>query len=469
MSTRIEMPALGESVHEGTVSRWFVKEGDRVSVDQPLVEISTDKADTQIESPIAGVVASISVPEGATVPVGTMLCEVSAAAPSRPGPPIPGEAKAERPPEPEIPEHEGWVEATPGEMLAASERARLRQEEAQPAPPPPPSVTEKERRLSPVVRKLAREIGVDLTKVPGTGADGRITREDVLRFVNQARPREEPRVQAPPKAPEVREERAAGAPRPAPAPLRELEEVPPLPWPETGAPTLYKPPVVAARPEDKVFPMSRRRRLIAEHMQYSKRVAPHVPVVTEVDMTPTVAARAESGASLTAFVTAATVRALRQHPELNAAVAENAIVQRGAIHIGIAVDTPYGLVVPVIHHADRLTPLGLSEEIERVAEKARAGRLTPDDLADATFTVTNPGPRGNLFGAAVIPQPQVGILRMGELIKRPVVVQQSDGTDALSIRPMMYLCLSYDHRAVDGVKANDFLRTIKDVLEAGGQ
>ena len=293
--------------------------------------------------------------------------------------------------------------------------------------------------MSPLVRRLAREHGVDLGAVPGTGTGGRVTRDDVLAFL-KAPPRSET---SPPQV---------TAPAPAIA---------------TEAPGLYQPPKLVPRPGDRVIPMSRRRQITAEHMQYSKRVAPHVPVVTEVDLAAVAADRARTGASFTAYVVVATAAALRVHPELNAAVAGATIIQRAAVNIGVAVDAESGLTVPVLRDADRLDVAAVAARIKEYAALARRGGLSLDDLAEGTFTLSNPGPRGNLFGAAVISQPQVGVLRMGEIVKRPVVIS-GPGGDAIAIRPMMYLCLSYDHRAVDGVKANEFLRMIKDRMERGG-
>jgi 2-oxoglutarate dehydrogenase E2 component (dihydrolipoamide succinyltransferase) len=274
------------------------------------------------------------------------------------------------------------------------------------------------------VRRLAREHQVDLASVAGTGAGGRVTRDDLLRHVAR--------------------------PRPAPAPVVEGP--------------LYVPPTVTPRPGDRVIPMSRRRRITAEHMTYSKRVAPHVIVVTEVDLSAVVADRARSHHAVTAYVVAATAAALRAHPALNAAVAGATIIERAAVNIGVAVDTEDGLTVPVIRDADRLDVGAIAARIRELAALARGGGLTVDHLSEGTFTVSNPGARGNLWGAAVIAQPQVGILRMGEIVKRPVVVS-GPGGDAIAIHPVMVLCLSYDHRAVDGVRANDFLRAIKDRLE----
>jgi 2-oxoglutarate dehydrogenase E2 component (dihydrolipoamide succinyltransferase) len=305
------------------------------------------------------------------------------------------------------------------------------------------------------VRKLAREQGVDLGRVSGTGEHGRITREDVLRAANGS----EGAAQVAPVA----------TPGPPPAPTRRTQP------PKVSGTTpggFYRVPEVKPEPGDDVIPFDRRRRIIAEHMVYSKQTAPHVVCVAEADLAKVTRARKalpEPRPSFTAYVAAATVQALRAVPRLNAHVpqAGDQVVVRKAIHLGIAVDVEAGLVVPVIRNADRLSLAGIAEAIRELAAKARDKALRPDDLAGATFTISNPGPRGNLWGAAVINQPQVGILRMGEIEKRPTVVTTPDGDEAIVVHPRMYLALSYDHRVVDGVMANDFLRRIKELVDAG--
>ena len=421
MAIEVELPALGESVVEGTVSRWLVKEGDAVAVDQPLVEVTTDKVDAEIPAPAAGVLEKILVPEGETVPVGTALARIAES---------PAAAKA---PEP---------------------MRKPRQEAPAPAPRPEaprPAAEAGAARATPVARRVAEEAQVDLARVPGSGLAGRVTRRDVEGFTP---PGPEARPAAPPVAPE-RPARPAGV-RPA---AREA-----LP-----AYMHY-----ALQEGDKVVPMSPLRRLVAEHMVLSKRTSPHVGTVAEIDMGGVVRFReahkrafAESyghALSFLPFVVHAAVRALREHPRLNASVLEDAIVEKQAIHIGVAVETDKGLVVPVVRHADRLSLAGLAEAIEDLSARARSRKLSPDELRGGTFTVSNPGRHGNLYGFAIINQPQVGILRMGEVVKRPVV-RSVDGEDAIAIRPVMHLALSYDHRAVDGAPANAFLHRIRELLE----
>jgi 2-oxoglutarate dehydrogenase E2 component (dihydrolipoamide succinyltransferase) len=426
----VRMPQLGESVAEGTVSKWLVREGDFVEREQMLLEVATDKADTEIPAPAAGRVVRIAAAEGAVVPKDGLLCQIDEAA-----------SKAAAP-----------AEKGPVGALAEEERPVL---------------------TTPSTKKLAREAGVDVRQVQGTGERGRITREDVLRAAAHAAPEEAPPRPAAP--------RPALEPSPQPsgqaAELSQLIQagggfVPPIPGVGFGA---YKVPPYTPRPGDEVIPFNRRRRITADHMVYSKTTAPHVVTVAEVDLHATAKLREQhkdafkrSGVSLTyvAFVAAAAVKALREHPELNARVLESAYVKLRDINLGIAVDTPGGLVVPNIKHADELSMLGLARAIEELAGRARSGKLTADDLSGTTFTVSNPGLRGNLFGAAIISQPNVGILRMGEIKKRVVVVTR-DGEDGIAIHPVMFMALSYDHRIVDGVLANSFLWRAADILARG--
>jgi 2-oxoglutarate dehydrogenase E2 component (dihydrolipoamide succinyltransferase) len=393
----VSTPELGESVVEGTISEWLVAEGDRVQVDQPLVEITTDKVDVEIPSPVAGIIAQILVPEGATIVVGQVLVEVQ-------------------------------PEAAPAPTQAAAPTAS-------PAPPPtPPGAT-------PVARRLAEAAQLDLAEVRGTGGGGRITKSDVLKHVDEPEP--SPGVAVP-----KRGERSA-------------------------APPAYA--TYSETPEDRVVPLTPHRRLIAEHMVYSKRTSPHVGTVAEVDFGAVARLRGQQkqaflqahGIKLTylPFVVHAVVRALREFPRLNASWMGDHIVEKQEIHVGLAVETEKGLVVPVVRHADRLSLTGIALAIEDLGGRARTRKLSPDDLRGGSFTISNPGRSGNLYGFAIINQPQVGILRMGEIVKRPVV-RTLDGEDALVIRPIMMLALSYDHRVVDGAPANAFLHRIGELLEA---
>jgi 2-oxoglutarate dehydrogenase E2 component (dihydrolipoamide succinyltransferase) len=470
MATKVTVPAMGESVMEATVGKWLVRQGDQVEKDQPLVELETDKADSEVPSTASGVVSQIAVQEGDTVAPGDVLCQIDEGAQA-------AEAPADEAPE-------GQPEEQPeaqGEDGGAEEGGR----------------GEAEPRTSPAVRKLAREKGVDLESVDGSGKGGRITRDDVLAAARGARSDAgdgaaqesgEARRRPPVKSP-VQEgaELEAGRPGPAPAPLpREAIRPPPsAPPPSAAGPSVMQPdagplgafklPPYRPSEGDEVIPFSRRRRIIADHMMYSKRTAPDVVTLAECDLHSTAKVRdahkgqaKKEGTNLTflAFIAAATCRALREFPDLNARVLEDSYVRLRDINLGIAVDTEQGLVVPVIPAADELTVRGLARAIDEVAARARDGKLTPDDLANKTFTITNPGRRGNLVGGAIISQPNVGILRAGTIKKRVVVIER-DGEDLMAIHPVMHMALTYDHRIVDGVAANGFLYRIGEILEEG--
>lgn len=421
----VELPALGESVVEGTVSRWLVKEGDAVTLDQPLVEVTTDKVDAEIPSPSAGVLTKILVPEGETVDVGAELAKIDTEASAGATP------AAAKPVAAEAPKAEAT--ASPAAAPAAVAAA--------------PAAAESAPRATPVARRVAAEQAVDLGAVHGSGVGGRVTRRDVE---EAGQPDASPAV-APPAAPAPPAQPAAPASVPGYMHY-ELQE------------------------GDKVIPLTPLRRIVAEHMVLSKQTSPHVGTVAEIDLGQVVrfrdahkrAFQEAQGFSLTflPFIVHAAVRALREHPRLNASMLEDAIVEKQALHIGVAVETEKGLVVPVVRHADRLSLAGLATAIEDLSTRARSKKLSPDELRGGTFTISNPGRHGNLYGFAIINQPQVGILRMGEIVKRPVV-RGVDGEDAIVVRPMMYLALSYDHRVVDGAPANAFLFRVRELLEEG--
>lgn len=419
MTTKVSMPQLGESVVEGTVGKWLVSEGDVVAKDQPIVEILTDKADSEVPSPVAGVISKIHAAADAVVSVGAVLCEIEAGATASAKP------------------------AASAPAPAAEKAAPAKTAEA-------PS--------SPSVRKLARESGVELAGVKGSGPSGRITADDV-RSQGKAAPSAPP---APSPA------SLAASPR-AESPLQAATGL------VGGRPSAFKVPPYRPAPGDQVIPFSRRRRIIADHMVYSKQTSPEVVTFAECDLDATARLRdrfkdqyKKEGVSLTylAFTLAATARALREFPELNARVLDDAYVKLRDVNLGIAVDTPEGLVVPVIRNADELTVRGLARAVSDIAVRARDGKLTPDDLAGKTFSVTNPGLKGNLVGGAIISQPNVGILRLGTIKKRVVVVERDD-QDLMAIHPVMYMALTYDHRIVDGVHANGFLYRISEILEQG--
>ncbi len=401
MSVEVALPALGESVLEGTVARWLVKEGDEVERDQPLVEVTTDKVDAEIPSPVAGVVEAVLVAEGEVIEVGAVLARIAAE----------GDAAEVAP-----------VATSTGDL-------------------PPASAT-------PLARRAAAEGGVDIRAVEGSGAHGRVVQADVARAKGASG--------------------SAVSPPPAPASSPRA--------PATANPARPRPAYMdyALQPGDEVIPMSPLRRLVAEHMVLSKRVSPHVGTVAEIDMGGVVkvrdaqkrAFRDANGFALSylPFIVHAAVRALREYPRLNASVVDDAIIEKRDIHMGIAVETEKGLVVPVVRHADRLSLAGLAQAVEDLANRARTKKLSADELKGGSFTISNPGRDGNLYGFAIINQPQVGILRMGELVKRPVV-RSVAGEDAIAIRPVMHLALSYDHRAVDGARANGFLHRVRELLE----
>jgi len=459
MPINLVMPSLGESVIEGTITKWLVREGDSVKREQQLVSVATDKADSDVPATQDGRIAKILVPEGATVKVGDPLCEiepgpVAAATTTAPGagatvpaPPPEGMSVGPEPESSEPPTSQPRLSAAPsGEDNNGSLRGG---------------------RSSPVVRKLALEHGVDLEQVQGSGARGRVTREDVMKAVETR------------TGDAAKPVRVDGEPPGVAASLGANDELAALlttgvrfPAPNVGYGS-YRVPAYRPKDGDQVIPFTRRRRLTADHMVYSKLTAPHVVTVAEVDLYKASKLREANkerykrdGVSLTmlAFVSAAAVRALREFPGLNARVLDDSCVLLKDINLGIAVDAPDGLVVPNIKRADELSLKGLGKAIDDVAARAKAGKITADDLAGCSFSISNPGIRGNLFGGAIIAQPNAGILRMGEIQKRVVVVDV-DGQDNMAIHPVMYLALSYDHRIIDGVLGNSFLHRVTELLE----
>ncbi len=438
----VVMPQLGESVAEGTVTKWLVREGDYVTRDQTLLEVATDKADTEIPAPASGVVVSIAVPVGTVVAKQGLLCKIDETAQKT-------ESKAEAKTPSKAPEVK--VATSNGETAHATAAAH-------PSIPPAPLT-------SPSTRKLAHEMGVDITRVQPTGERGRVTRDDLVRAVGQ------------PSASVSTEEirgNTTSTTSPAVVELSQLIQagggfVPPIPGVGYGA---YKVPPYVQRAGDEIVPFNRRRRITADHMVYSKATSPHVVTVAEVDIHATHKLREEhkdkfkkAGVGLTylSFICAATVKALREHPQVNARVLDNSYAVLRDVNLGVAVDTTGGLIVPSIKNADRLSLRGLAQSIDEVAGRARSGKITADDLANTSFTVSNPGLKGNLFGGAIISQPNAGILRMGEIKKRVVVVTQN-GEDSIAIHPVMYIAFSYDHRIIDGVLANSFLWRVGDIL-----
>ena len=431
--TIITMPALGESVSEGTVTRWLKGVGDSIAVDEALLEVSTDKVDTEIPSPVAGTIISIDVPVDSTVPVGARLAVIGGAGASAPAAPVvtPPAASVAAP----------VVVAPPAPTPVVSTPAPV-------APPFPATVAASapvsqpaDAYVTPIVRKLANDLGVNLANVKGTGIGGRIRKEDV-------------EAAAPKSAAPVSTTTAAPAQRSAAA------------------------PVIATSPlRGTTVTMSRLRKVIAARMVESLQVSAQLTTVIEVDVTKIARLRDRSKATFEAregvklsflpFFAVAVCEALKQHPVLNSSVEGDQIIYHGAEHLGVAVDTERGLLVPVIHNAGDLNMGGIARKISDLAARTRDNKVTPDELGGGTFTLTNTGSRGALFDTPIINQPQVAILGLGAVVKRPMVVKGEDGGETIAIRSMVYLGLSYDHRVVDGADAARFLVTLKERLEGG--
>jgi 2-oxoglutarate dehydrogenase E2 component (dihydrolipoamide succinyltransferase) len=448
----VVMPQMGVSVSEGTITRWLKNVGDTIAADEPLLEISTDKVDTEVPSPGSGVLQEILVQEGETVAVATVLARIGAGdAPAAP-------ASAPEPPAAPEPEPEPVAVEPEAEPEPAAQ--------APPPPPPAPAAPapagngaarESHTFVSPVVARIASEHGIDPTTVPGTGRDGRVTKKDILAFVESAPPEAQPAAPAP----------AAPAPV-APAP----------PPPRAPAPPAAP---VAAEAGEAIEPMSAMRRGIADHMRRSLDTAAHVTSAIEVDMTKVVAIRQalkgafkESyGVNLTylAFISRATVETLRDWPYVNAEIRGESIVTHSYVNLGFAValDSGKGLIVPVLKHAEGLNLLGMARGVADLADRARTKKLLPDDVQGGTFTITNPGSYGTFIGTPIISRPQSGILGTYAVVKRPWVITDDSGNDAIAIRPMMNLTLTYDHRLVDGAYAGQFLRDLTDRLQSWGE
>ena len=445
MATAVTMPALGESVTEGTVTTWLKSVGDRVEVDEPLLEVSTDKVDSEVPSPAAGFLAEIRVPEDETVEVGAVVAVITAQAPSAPAAPVQPAAPVAAHAAPPAPA----AHAAPPVPVDPfpSAQALAKTADAAPSAPAPAPAQAVSGYVTPIVRKLAREAGVDLATVVGSGVGGRIRREDVEAAAAAMRAAREAAAPAGPQS-------ASGAPAPSAAPTRE-------PSPLRG--TTEK--------------MSRLRQTIARRMVESLQTAAQLTTVIEVDVTRVAALRARSkdafasahGTKLTFlpfFVKAAT-EALRYHPKINATIDGAQVTYFDHEHIGIAVDTPRGLLVPVIKDAGAKTLAGIAESINDLAARTRESKVGPDELSGSTFTITNTGSGGALFDTPVLNMPETAIMGVGTIVKRPMVVKGADGADAIAIRSMVYLSLSYDHRLVDGADASRYLMDVKRRLEEG--
>jgi pyruvate dehydrogenase E2 component (dihydrolipoamide acetyltransferase) len=472
MAVDVVMPQMGESIFEGTITKWLKKPGDKVERDEPLFEISTDKVDAEIPSPSAGVLQEIKIPEGQTVPIQTVVAVIDgagSAAASAPAPAAPPAKPAAPPAKP------GAPAATPAPAPAAAKPPAL----APQAPPPSPSaapsasansaVGSERVHSSPLVRRLAKEHNIDLTALEGSGAGGRITKEDIEAAIAA---QSGTATTTPAAAPSASSTAARPTPPPPPAPA---------PLAAAGAPashgSQYVPALQMGVPRERLYfgdyeiqPMTTMRQKIAEHMVASKHVSPHVYSVDEIDMTKIVSLRNKAkeefesryGTKLTfmPFFVKAVVNGLRAYPTLNASLDGTNVILHKEINIGMAVALDWGLIVPVIKNADEKNILGIQRNMNDLAERARSKKLKPEEVQEGTFSITNPGVFGGLFGLPVISQPNVGILGLGAIEKRPVVIN-----DSIAIRSMCYVTLSYDHRVVDGAVAHQFLHKVKETLE----
>jgi len=458
----IVMPQMGVSVSEGTITKWLKAEGEQVEADEALLEISTDKVDTEVPSPAAGTLTQILVQEGETVEVGTKLAQIGGA------PSGDGQAQA-APPEPATAEAAAESEAASGaegETPTAAQVEEARPAEPQPEPKPAAApagdgVSDGKSFVSPVVTRIASEHGVDPGQVQGSGRGGRVTKKDILDFIEQGAPAAAP---AGPEAP------AAPAPPPAEAPA------PAAPAPPKPAAPAAQP--IVAEAGEQMEPMTAMRRGIAEHMRRSLDTSAHVTSAIEVDMSKVVGIRkklkkdyeAAHGVNPTylSFVARATVETLREYPWINGEIRGEQIVTRNFVNLGFAVELAdgKGLIVPVLKHAEGLNLLGIARGVTDIAQRARDKKLTPDEVQGGTFTITNPGGYGTFHGTPVISQPQAAILGTYAVVKRPWVIQDDRGEDVIAIRPIMNLTLTYDHRLVDGALAGRFLRDLREKLES---
>jgi pyruvate dehydrogenase E2 component (dihydrolipoamide acetyltransferase) len=501
------MPQLGETVTEGTITRWMKQVGDQVAEDEVLFEVSTDKVDSEVPSPVSGYVSEILVPEGDTVDVGTRLAVISSEAPGdgARAPAAAAEAPApQRAPEPEPePEPQPAAEAEPEVAAAATAQAEdIEEPEPEPEPQPQPQPQPVAQRpisggpagaggtrpaddrppnrpadgggsgkvLSPVVRRLIAEHGLDPSQIQGTGAGGRITRADVLSIIDR-------QSAAPSGGNGTTKTAEPAAPASAPAPAVAKAAPPAQAAPPQPAVTREAaPPVVAAGERDTVVPFTNIRRRTAEHMIMSKRTSAHTVVAMEVDYSAVEKVRqaqkerfkeAEGfGLTYLPFISRAVIDAIEEWPNLNSSVGDDQLIVHNYVNLGIAVDLNFeGLLVPVIHDADGKRLRAIAREISALAGRARTKKLTMDDISGGTFTITNAGPFGTLFTVPVINQPQVAILATDGVRKKPVVVELPDGTDSIAVHPMGNLVLSFDHRAFDGAYASAFMGTVKEILE----
>ena len=424
----VVMPQMGESIFEGTITKWLKKAGDTVQKDEPLFEISTDKVDAEIPSPVSGVLTEVKIGEGETVQINTVVAVIG------------GASGAESAPQPDgSPTAEATQSTTEGQAVAQPSQAAMPRStaEATTAPQAPPQVV---LRSSPLVRRMAREHKLDLSRINGTGSSGRITKDDVLAYMKNGAA-------------------SAGTAQPV----------------DQAAPAPQTPPASPQVMVGRLEPMSRMRSIIAQRMAESSRTIPHAYSVYKVDMTRVVRLRERSkagfeqrhGVKLTymPFIAAAAIDALRRFPIVNASLEGNAIRYHENIHLGIAVALEWGLIVPVIREAERCTFRDLSAAIADLAQRARAKKLKPEEASGSTFTLTNPGVFGGEYGTPIINQPESAILAIGGLHKEPVVLTDAEGNDTIAIRSMQQYCLGFDHRIIDGADAGKFMTGFKDALE----
>jgi 2-oxoglutarate dehydrogenase E2 component (dihydrolipoamide succinyltransferase) len=487
MSIDVVMPQMGESIAEGTVVKWLKKVGEKVERDEPLLEISTDKVDAEIPSPAAGTLTEIIAQEGQTVGVNTVVARLSAegeaagasasapaegapAAPTAPAPsvaapatqspaeatPTPAPAQTQAPTPAPKPTEQPSNLATqqpptqqPSNLATPQPPSQQPRDPATPQPRDPDSLDDRRRtKSSPLVRKIAQENNVDISRLQGSGVSGRVTKNDILDYLQQP---------------------GAGA-----APPPSVQAQPQAAAPSSPTP---RPPAMTFAPGegDRIEPLSMMRKKIAQHMILSKQTSAHVTTVFEVDFTNIDKLRrrhkdayAERGAKLTflPFVIQAVVNGLREFPIINASMDESSVTYHRDLNIGIAVALDWGLIVPVVKNADEKNILGLSKAINDLGERARTKKLSPDDVQGGTFTITNPGIYGGLFGTPIINQPQVAILGVGGVKKRPVVVETKEG-DVIAIRSMCILALTFDHRLIDGAVADQFMARVREFIEAG--
>ena len=449
----VVMPQMGVSVSEGTITKWLKQQGEQVEADEPLLEISTDKVDTEVPSPGTGVLSEILVQEGQTVDVGTKLAVIGGDGAGAPAETPPQEEAAAAPPEP--------ATAEAAAEAAAPSSAETPAPAPQPTAEPAPSANGK-TFVSPVVAKIASEHGVDPSQVQGTGRGGRVTKKDILGFIESGAQPAQAAAPAAPAAPTPPEPPAAPAPAAEPA-------AKPAPPPA---------PPAATQPGESFEPMSAMRKGIAEHMRHSLDTSAHVTSAIEVDMSKVSAIRAKLkkeyqqsyGVNPTylIFVARAASETLHEYPWINGEIRGNQIVTRSYVNLGFAVELQdgKGLIVPVVKNAETLNLLGLARAVTDIAQRARDKKLLPDEVQGGTFTITNPGGYGTFHGTPVISQPQAAILGTYAVVKRAWVVQDELGEDVIAIRPIMNLTLTYDHRLVDGALAGRFLRDIREKLES---